>query len=113
MTETMSSDDLQPNDHPIGLSRLKPLKCELANPNADWTRIWLRARMQGLGPELISFALQMLWGILPRGLGGSGAPLIRPTSSNFMGDSDSVKILGVQGILIVWQQVAAWFGLVS
>ena len=37
------------------------------------------------------------------GLGGSGAPLIRPTSSSFMGDSQSAKILGVQGILIMWQ----------
>ena len=39
-----------------------------------------------------------------RGVRGTSNP---PTSSNFMGDSESVKILGVQGILIMWQLVFA------
>ena len=46
-------------------------------------------------------------------LGGSGEPLGSPTSSNFMGDSESVRVLGVQGILIMWHHVADWVGLVS
>ena len=35
------------------------------------------------------------------GLGGSGAPLISPPNSHFIGGPESVKILGVQGILAV------------
>ena len=41
------------------------------------------------------------------GLGGSGAPLISPPICHFIGGSESVKILGVQGILIMWELVFA------
>jgi hypothetical protein len=44
---------------------LRPLRCELASPGTDWSRGYRLARLQGLGPDLISFNLKMLWGILP------------------------------------------------
>ena len=44
---------------------LLPLKCELASPATEWQRSWLLARQRGLGPELTSFLLKLLWGILP------------------------------------------------
>ena len=44
---------------------LLPLRCELAMPTTDWPRTWSRARLRGLGPELSSYLLKMLWGILP------------------------------------------------
>ena len=44
---------------------LLPLKCELASPATEWERSWRLARQRGLGPELTSFLLKMLWGILP------------------------------------------------
>ena len=39
------------------------------------------------------------------GLGGSGVTLISSPSSDFKGFSDPVKILGVLGILSMWQLV--------
>ena len=44
---------------------LAPLRCELANPAADWKMTWHRVRLRGLGPELTSFLLKLTWGILP------------------------------------------------
>jgi hypothetical protein len=44
---------------------LTPLRCELATPGTDWGRSWRLARLPGLGPELISFNLKLLWVILP------------------------------------------------
>jgi hypothetical protein len=44
---------------------LTPLRCELATPGTDWCRAWRLARLPGLGSELMSFNLKMLWGILP------------------------------------------------
>ena len=44
---------------------LKPLRCELAEPAADWKLTWHRVRLRGLGPELTSFLLKLTWGILP------------------------------------------------
>ena len=44
---------------------LTPLKCERENPNTDWPRSWRLARQRGLGPDLTSFTLTLLWGILP------------------------------------------------
>ena len=49
----------------LEVGSLQPLKCELASPGTDWARSWRRARMRGLGPELTSFLLKLLWGILP------------------------------------------------
>ena len=44
---------------------LIPLRCELAQPAADWKLTWHRVRLRGLGPELTSFLLKLTWGILP------------------------------------------------
>ena len=44
---------------------LEPLKCQLAYPETDWDRSWRLARLKGLDPELKSFVLKMLWGIIP------------------------------------------------
>ena len=44
---------------------LKPIRCELAHPDTDWKRLWRLARLKGLGSELTSFILSLLWGILP------------------------------------------------
>ena len=44
---------------------LKLLRCELAEPAADWKLTWHRVRLRGLGPELTSFLLKLTWGILP------------------------------------------------
>ena len=35
------------------------------------------------------------------------APLINPTNGHFVGGPESVKILGVQGVLCIWQLVFA------
>ena len=39
------------------------------------------------------------------GLGGSGAPLISPPNGHFIGGPESVKILGVRGILAVLDKI--------
>ena len=39
---------------------------------------------------------------------GVGAPLISPTNPHFIVCPESVKILGVQGVLCMWQLVFAW-----
>ena len=52
MAETMMKDDLQPKDKLADIGCLRPLKCEIANPDADWSKIWTRVRIQGLGPNL-------------------------------------------------------------
>ena len=41
------------------------------------------------------------------GVRGVGAPLISPPIIHFIGGSESVKVLGVRGILIMWQLVFA------
>ena len=48
-----------------GEKTLIPLKCEAASPNTDWKRTWRLARLKGLGPELSTFLLKLMWGILP------------------------------------------------
>ena len=48
-----------------GVRKLLPLKCELAFPGTDWPQTWRLARLKGLGPELTTFLLKMVWGILP------------------------------------------------
>ena len=50
-----------------GERKLLPLKCEIASPNTDWQQTWRYARLKGLGPELTTFLLKMVWGILPSG----------------------------------------------
>ena len=48
-----------------GERKLLPLKCELATPATDWQQTWRLARLKGLGPDLTTFLLKMVWGILP------------------------------------------------
>ena len=48
-----------------GEKALLPLKCEAASPNTNWQRTWRLARLKGLGPELSTFLLKLMWGILP------------------------------------------------
>ena len=48
-----------------GNAPLTPLRCEQANPAADWARTWRRVRLQGLGPDLSSFLIKLAWGLLP------------------------------------------------
>ena len=55
-----NDDPSNPADWP-----LTPLKCELASPNTDWPRSWRLVRQRGLDPDLTSFSLSVLWGILP------------------------------------------------
>ena len=45
--------------------RLIPLGCELENPAHNWPEAWRRAGLKGLGPELTTHVLKMMWGILP------------------------------------------------
>jgi hypothetical protein len=52
-------------EEPGGPRPLLPLRCEQAAPDTDWPQSFSLARRRGLGPELISFLLKMLWGILP------------------------------------------------
>ena len=55
-----------PDSPLIGEERdLIPLACEVARPSNNWPEAWRRARLKGLGPELTSFLLKMMWGILP------------------------------------------------
>ena len=49
----------------LEVGSLHPLKCELASPATDWGRSWRLARLRGLEPDLVTFLLKMLWGILP------------------------------------------------
>ena len=51
------------DDQPDG--PLAPLKCETNHPTTDWKKSWRLARSKGLGPELTSFTLKVLWGIVP------------------------------------------------
>ena len=44
---------------------LKPFRCEILHPDTDWKRLWRLARLKGLGSELTTFILSLLWGILP------------------------------------------------
>ena len=44
---------------------LKPLKCESECPDTDWKRSWRLARQRGLGPDLTSFILKLLWKLIP------------------------------------------------
>ena len=53
------------NDQDQSNRQLLPLKYELALPTTEWTRSWRLARLKGPGPEVSSYLLQMLWGILP------------------------------------------------
>ena len=66
----MVSDAIRVREDPdpslIGEEKgLIPLDCELALPSNDWPGAWRKARLKGLGPELTSFLLKMMWGILP------------------------------------------------
>ena len=44
---------------------LIPLPCEENSPETNWTKTWRLSRQRGLGPELTSFILKMLWRIIP------------------------------------------------
>ena len=44
---------------------LKPLKCESECPETDWKQSWRLARQRGLGPDLSSFILKLLWKLIP------------------------------------------------
>ena len=46
-------------------SPLTPLKCETMSPTTDWNKTWRLVRTKGLGPELTSFMLKILWRITP------------------------------------------------
>ena len=43
----------------------KPVKCEIKNPNVDWTRSWDLAKMKHLTSEQSSFLFKLLHNILP------------------------------------------------
>ena len=44
---------------------LKPIKCETDSPETDWSRTWRLVRQKGLGQELTSFLLKVLWKLIP------------------------------------------------
>ena len=50
---------------PVSDWPLKPLKCEIDSPNTDWNRTWRMSRLQGLGPDLTSFILKLIWKLIP------------------------------------------------
>ena len=56
---------LNVNDDDLTEDRLVPLKCELEYPETNWKKTWSLVRAKGLGPELTSFLLTLLWGIIP------------------------------------------------
>ena len=45
--------------------QLIPCRVETKYPENDWESIWSRARLQGLGPELVSFLFKVLHDLLP------------------------------------------------
>ena len=53
------------NDDNLTEDRLVPLKCEQEYPETNWKKSWSLIRSKGLGPELTSFLLTLLWGIIP------------------------------------------------
>ena len=59
-----------------------------------------------IGPSVIT-PQKILWGI--GRVRWVGAPLISLPISNFIGGWESVKIWGVQSILVIWQLVFACF----
>ena len=62
--EFLMKSVLKANDDQ-GNALLIPLRCEQANPAAEWDRTWRRVRLRGLGPDLTSFLVKLAWGILP------------------------------------------------
>ena len=56
---------LNVNDDNLSEDRLVPLKCEQEYPETNWKKSWSMVRSKGLGPELTSFLLTLLWGIIP------------------------------------------------
>ena len=52
------------NDDPSDES-LIPLTCKQNYPMTDWKKTWTLVRSRGLGPELTSMTLKILWGIVP------------------------------------------------
>jgi hypothetical protein len=56
---------LNDNDDNVSEDRLIPLKCEQEYPETNWKKTWTMVRSKGLGPELTSFILTLLWGIIP------------------------------------------------
>ena len=45
--------------------QLIPCRVETKYPENDWESIWSRSRLQGLGPELVSFLFKLLHDLLP------------------------------------------------
>ena len=66
-TDRPRQDPLDPNhnNNDQSESPLAPLKCEINSPTTDWKKTWRLVRSKGLGPELTSFTLKILWGIVP------------------------------------------------
>ena len=50
---------------PVSDWPLKPLKCKTESPNTDWNRTWRLSRLRGLGPDLTSFTLKLIWKLIP------------------------------------------------
>jgi hypothetical protein len=48
-----------------GLRNLKPLRCEMIDPNVNWERSWRRGRLRPLSPNLCSFLFLLLQQLLP------------------------------------------------
>ena len=61
----LMKDMLNVHDDNAPEERLIPLKCELENPETNWKKTWAMVRLKGLGPDLTSFILTLLWGIIP------------------------------------------------
>ena len=45
--------------------QLIPCRVETKHPENGWDSIWSKARLQGLGPELVSFLFKVLHDLLP------------------------------------------------
>ena len=52
------NNDNQPDE------ALAPIKCEANYPLTDWKKTWRLVRSKGLGPELTSSTVMILWGIV-------------------------------------------------
>ena len=63
--EFLMKDVLNRNNDDPSDDTLAPLRCETNYPMTDWKKTWKLVRSKGLGPELTSLTLKILWGIVP------------------------------------------------
>ena len=80
--EFLIRDTLNNNDDNQTDDFLTSLKCEISSPGVDWKKTWRLVRSKGLGPELTSLTVTLLWGLIPtRACLNRILPLTHPSPS--------------------------------